>query len=744
MSDEAMTMTSPLATDSPDPTEFALATAQVVAGADPAAAARSLYEQLTDDERLWLLDGDTDFWPGMRSFIEDGYNITPYVMGAVPRLGIPGIRFVDGPRGCVMGASTAFPVSMARGATWDPSLEERVGEVIGHEIRAQGGNFFGGVCINLPRHPAWGRSQETYSDQPRLLGVLGSALSRGVQRNAMACMKHFALNSMENARFSVDVTIDEATLNEDFLPHFHAVADAGVASVMSAYNSVNGEWAGQNPELLTRTLRDDWGYQGPVISDFIWGSRGAGASLHAGLDVEAPFHQQRGAHLRDDLQVGTATWEDVRRSGLRLLAMQLRHHAGLGEESTTAVAGAEAAALARDVARRAIVLLKNDEPAGAATSALPLDAPGIRRLAVAGTLAGQANTGDHGSSAVRAPYVVTPLEGLRAALPAAEVVATGADLEQSARVAAEADAAVVVVGYTAADEGEFLDGSLAVREELLALYPAPKDAAEEDDQRAVLASLGSGLSVVGTADAGGDRRDLHLKPADVELIRRVAAANARTVVVLVSAGAVLIEEWQAEVPAILIGWYGGMEGGHALADVLLGRHNPSGRLPYPIPASADHLPPLDIDASEIVYDRWYGQRLLQRDGHQALFPLGHGLSYTSYEITGLGLGDLDRTTGSGSATVTVRNSGEQDGWHVVQVYGSRQDGDRAGERELLGFAPVHLHAGEQADATIALDLKALGRWDAASRLITVGTGRIVVEASSFWGDPASAIEEAAL
>ena len=138
--------------------------------------AKALYGRLTDDERLGLLDGDMPFWPGLRSMLTEGYNVRPYVHGEVARLGIPGTRFVDGPRGCVAGHGTAFPVSMARGATWDVELEEAIGEAIGREVRAQGGNFFGGVCINLPRHPAWGRVQETYGDDPHHLGELGAAL----------------------------------------------------------------------------------------------------------------------------------------------------------------------------------------------------------------------------------------------------------------------------------------------------------------------------------------------------------------------------------------------------------------------------------------------------------------------------------------------------------------------------------------------------------------------------------------
>src|SRR3712207_2396802 len=226
---------------------FAEAVERVRDGASPDDAAEGLLTLLTDEEKLSLLDGDEPFWPGMPKMMHEGYNLVPIVAGAVEHLGIPGIRFSDGPRGAVIGRSTSFPVPMARGATWDPELEERIGAAIGAEVRAQGGNFFGGVCINLLRHPAWGRAQETYGEEPVLLGAMGTALARGAQRHVMACVKHYACNSMENARFSVDVQVDEQALHEVYLPHFREVVQAGVASVMSAYNSVNGEWCGQNP-----------------------------------------------------------------------------------------------------------------------------------------------------------------------------------------------------------------------------------------------------------------------------------------------------------------------------------------------------------------------------------------------------------------------------------------------------------------------------------------------------------------
>ncbi|RZS87385.1 beta-glucosidase [Motilibacter rhizosphaerae] len=708
-------------------TDFSAALEAVRGGTSPEEAAAGLYAELTDAERLDLLDGDEDFWPGMLDMFHNGYNLRPYVHGAVPRLGIPGLRFTDGPRGIVMGSSTAFPVSMARGATWDPELEERVGAVIGAEGRAQGANFFAGVCINLPRHPAWGRAQETYGEDPVILGEMGAALVRGVRQHLMACAKHYALNSMENARFTVDVQIDEETLHEVYLPHFHRVVEEGADALMSAYNSVNGEWAGQNETLLTTVLRDYWDFSGVVVSDFIWGLRDAAKSLRAGLDVEEPLRQQRGEHLAKDIEEGRASWDDVRRSGVRILATQLRHAASLteAEPDASVVASAEHRALARETAARAMVLLRNESVDGAPV--LPLDASSLRRVAVIGRLADQANTGDHGSSDVRAPEVVTALAGLRAALPDAEVVHVDADdPAAAAAAAAQADVAIVVAGYTADDEGEFIDPTAFRAPELVALYPP------SDDPDALDTLFGTGETKP-LQGPGGDRARLTLRPVDEEIIRAVAQANPRTVVAVVAAGAVVIEGWRESVPGIVMAWYAGMEGGHALADVLLGTVDPSGRLPFSIPTSEEHLPAFDRDATTAVYDRWHGQKLLDKLGVEAAYPLGFGLSYSSFSLSEA---SAERTGPESLAVaVTVTNTGDRDGRHVVQVYGVRQDGDRAGERALLGFAPIAVPAGGSASVQVTASLRPLARWDAQQHALVVPSGAVTVEAAAYAGDP---------
>jgi len=719
-----------------DDTAFASAVTAVRSGATPQSEAARLYGLLTDDERLGLLDGDTPFWAGMDEMTNEGYNLRPYVHGAVDRLGIPGTRFVDGPRGCVAGAGTAFPVSMARGATWDVALEERIGAVIGAEIRAQGGNFFGGVCINLPRHPAWGRAQETYGDDPYHLGEFGAALTRGAQRYVMACAKHYALNSMENARFTVDVTVDEATLQDVYLPHFKRTVDEGVAAIMASYNSVNGEWAGQNQHLLTDILRDQWKWDGITVTDFIWGMRDGGVALNAGMDLEEPLSQQRALHLRDQLSSGQTSWELVQRSGVRLLAAQLRSYAQRadGAFGPERMADDAARALARTAAARSMVLLKNEPVDG--SPVLPLDPAAVRSIAVIGRLATAPNMGDRGSSDVRPPSFATPLDGITAAFGDAEVTLVADDDPAAAAEAARgADVAIVVAGFDMRDEGEYVGSETMTRPELVALYP-PRPAS---DAAAGTPAADSGNVVMTDGDEyGGDRVSLALRPVDEEIIRAVVAANPRTVVAIVASGAVLTESWRSQVPAVVMMWYAGMEGGHALADVLTGAQNPAGRLPISIPTSGEHLPFFDRNATAITYGRFHGQRLLDKLGVAPAFPHGFGLSYTTFsigEVTTGAVGD-----GGLRLTATVGNTGDRDGHHVVQVYGRRTTGAYAGELMLVGFAGVDVAAGSSVAVQVEVSFTPLAEWDPQARTrVLPAAADVVLEVGSYAHDPAAVV-----
>jgi beta-glucosidase len=699
-----------------------------MAGADPAAQAAELVAQLTPEERRWCLDGDVPFWAGLADLAIGGYHKRPFPAARVDRLGIPGFAFSDGPRGVVIGPATCFPVSMARGAAWDIELEERIGDAIGRELRAVGADLYGGVCVNLLRHPAWGRAQETYGEDPHHVGELGAALARGVQRHAMACVKHFACNSIENARFKVDVVADEHALHEVYLPHFRRIIDEGVAVVMSAYNAVNGEWCGQSRPLLTDVLRDEWGFEGFVISDWIFGLRDAGPSVAAGLDVEMPYRMIRAHGLGTALEAGETDDADITAAVTRVVATLLRFRSVLdGSPPDPGVLACDAhRSLAREAAAKAMVLLRNEPVDGAPV--LPLDPTDLRRVAVIGRLAAVRNLGDGGSSDVWAPDVVTALDGLRSALPGVEVIH-----DEGADAAAGADVAVVVVGYTRADEGEFI-GSEGTSH-LGALMPGPDDpelaarfnawvAAEPgaDPPDGVVAEAG-GFST------GGDRSSLRLHPEDEELVLAVAAANPRTVVAIVAGSAVLIDAWADAVPAVLQAWYSGMEGGHALADVLLGRVDASGRLPFSVPTDAEHLPPFDRDAERIVYDGWHGWWLLERDDHPPAFPFGFGLSYTTFE---LGPFTVAEDEGGLRVSGTIYNTGYRDGTDVVQVYGGR-DGAR---RRLLGFARVQVSAGAAIPVDVRIPHDRLARRDTRSHRWTGPSGRHVLHVARHAADPA--------
>ncbi|MDA2999807.1 MAG: glycoside hydrolase family 3 C-terminal domain-containing protein, partial [Actinomycetota bacterium] len=435
------------------------ALAKITSGVSPEVAAAGLVAAMTLEEKVHCLDGGVPFWIGVGDITTGGYHSRPFRGARVERLGIPGFHFSDGPRGVVVGEATAFPVSMARGATFDPELEARVGDAIGKELRAVGADLYGGICVNLLRHPAWGRAQETYGEDPHHVGEMGASLTRGAQRHVMATLKHFALNSMENARFGVDVSIDERALHEVYLPHFKRIVDEGVACVMTAYNSVNGEWCGENTALISDILRDEWGFVGFVISDWIFGLRDGVKSLQAGLDVEMPYRMIRNAPITSALAEGLITEELVTGAVTRTLTTMLKFGVGqLPVSDRSVVLCEEHLALSQEVAEKSMVLLKNEVVDGSAL--LPLNCAAGSTIGVFGRLAGVRNIGDGGSSDVMAPNVVTPLQGITEHFADCNVVHNSEEtLAAQIAQAKQSDVAIIIVGYTKEEEGEFIGDS---------------------------------------------------------------------------------------------------------------------------------------------------------------------------------------------------------------------------------------------------------------------------------------------
>jgi beta-glucosidase len=696
-----------------------------------------LLAQLSPAEKLGLLSGGTPFWAGMLAIVrDDASHQRPWPAGAVPRLGLSGLQFVDGPRGIVLrGGATTFPAPITRGASWDPELEARVGAAIAREGRSFGANWFAVVCVNLLRHPGWGRAQETYGEDPLHVGAMGAAMTRGVQRHGLACIKHYALNSIDRSRFVVDVQITPRVLHELYLPQFKACIDAGAASVMSAYNRVNGQWCSQNPELLTVILRERWGFEGFVVSDFIFGVRDGPAALLAGLDLEMPFAMVLAGTLPEALSQGRISPARIDAAAGRLLRAQLTIPAG---DYPMSLRGCpEHRALAREAATKAIVLLRNEPAHDGTAPLLPLE--GLQTLAVLGPLAAAINLGDRGSSDTRPEpgAVITPLAGLQQAAPGLTIRHhDGRSAAAAAAVAAGCEAAVLVLGLDWRLEGEHIHpGDIAP---VLHHTPPPQALTRWLPQglvRQLWAPLAGGLAWLtsfgsarpGSAFAAGDRTDLELPARQQQLIEAVVAANPRTVVVLMGGGAILCERWRARVPAIVLLGYPGEQGGAALADVLLGRVSPSGRLPFAIPTSAAHLPPFDPMARRVRYDLWHGYRRLQHQGRQAAFPFGFGLSYSPVSSSDLQLSlQADEQL---QVHVRLSNNGSLDTDTVLQIYGEPpgQQIERP-HRLLIGFQRLHLNAGESRLAVVTIALRQLAFFDGEDDCwrLEAGVHRVVV------------------
>ena len=433
---------------------------------------------------------------------------------------IPEILFTDGPRGIVLRHSTCFPVSMLRGAAFDDELEYRVGEVFAKEASAGGANLFAGICINLLRNPMWGRAQETYGEDPFLLGKMGVALTKAMQDNGIiACPKHYALNSIEDLRFSVDAKADERTLHEVYLPHFKKCVDAGAMSIMGAYNKVNGTYCCENKPLLTDILRNKWGFDGFTISDFFFGIYDSARSFNAGLDIEMPYTFKY-AFIGNRVRKGEISESDVNVSVGRILRAMIRTLSKYKKHPESVILSKEHTDLAREVAAKGMVLLKNKN------NVLPVVKG--KKVAVVGRYADKINTGDHGSSNVFSPYTVTPYEGLKNRFGEKNVtVYNGCDTSKAKEAVAESDYIVVCVGSDWLQEGEFLVNIGNVKKK-------PKG-------------------------SGGDRVDLHLPEEDVALIKALSECGKKLVVNIMGGSAYVINDWADCADAIMMSFYSGLE-----------------------------------------------------------------------------------------------------------------------------------------------------------------------------------------
>lgn len=612
---------------------------------------------------------------------------TFWTTAAVEEAGIPAIMVTDGPHGLRKqgGAAdhlgleqsvpaTCFPPAVALGSAFDTDLAERVGAAIGAEARAEGVGVVLGPGLNIKRSPLCGRSFEYFSEDPLVSGELAAAVTRGIQsRGVGACLKHFAANNQEHDRMRVSSDVDARPLREIYLRGFErAIASARPWTVMSAYNRINGVSASEDPWLLTEVLRDQWGFDGLVISDwFAVGDRVE--ALRAGLDLEMPT--TGGASQEQVIaavQEGDLDEAALDRCAARVVELVQKVQAGARTPAVDVDVQAHHA-LAREAAARSAVLLKNDD------EILPLDASAS--VAVIGEFARTPRYQGAGSSQINPTRVDDALTAITAASRAEVRFAPGFPLEgaeetasgtaqslraEAAEAAGAADVAVVFLGLPAADESE-----------------------------------------------GFDREHLDLPAEQLNLLEAVVKANPRTVVVL-SHGGVVALPFAQTVPAILEGWLLGQAGGSATADLLYGTANPSGRLTETIPLRlADSPAYLDFPGEHghvrygegvFVGYRWYDARDLE-----VAFPFGHGLSYTRFEHT-----DLDVSVKADELRVraTITNTGERDGHEVVQVYVGRPGSTVArAPRELKAFTTVALQAGASQIVELRVPRQDLAHWD---------------------------------
>lgn len=626
--------------------------------------AGELIAEMNLKEKVHMLSGH---WNTLNGMLHGRiYNYDAIAGGGCKRLGIPPLLFTDGPRGVVMKDSTCFPTSNTRAAAFDTSLEEEVGEAIAKEAVAQGANYFAGVCINLLRHPSWGRAQEAYGEDQFLTGRYGAALTRAVQKyGVIACPKHYYMNSIENLRFSVSADADEETLRDVYLYHFEECFKAGAGSVMSAYNKVNGTYCGESKEVFDH-LRD-LGFEGFSISDFVWGVHDGPESLRAGLDVEMPLTMKRGGRLLKAVKKGEIEEDLLDEHCENIIATMLRFQNVYREQKfgkEIVVCDAHTA-LARKVMEKGAVLLKNN-------GILPLTDT-KEKIVLTGRFADDKVIGDHGSSMVHPPYIVTPYEGFTKVF-GNTVLVTSDKLVDYAKATEGADVIVAVVGNDYSDEGEYTANA-------------------------------SSKYVT-----GGDRKSLRLHKEDSDLIHALRKLGKPLVVIFYSGSAVITGDWAEDADAIIYAGYPGMEGGNALADIVSGKVNPSGKLPFTVARDEKDYPyfPYSEEKDQHVeYGYYHGYALFDKEGIKPEYPFGYGLSYTSFEYCGA---KAEKDEDGLTVSCRIRNTGDRFGEEAMLVFvGSGIEGK---PRKLLkGFSRVALEVGEEKECAVKISKEDLRLYD---------------------------------
>ena len=637
--------------------------------------------------------------------------------------------------------TTLFPTCIAMGATWDPALVREIATALSDEARAiyhawhqdpgfkgeKKGLIYRAPVINISRNPYWGRIHEVYSEDPYLTGRMAVAYVQGLQGNdprylkTAATLKHYAVNNVETDRQKLDAQVPERWMREYWLPHFRdAVVEGKAQSLMASYNAINGTPNNINRWLLTDLLKNEWGHEGFVVSD-LGGVRtlieghgrkkmtypdAVARSVMAGCDFSDKEYR---LHIPDAVREGKITEERLNDALARVLRVRMR----LGEFDPLdrlpwskipldVIDGPAHRALSLKAARQSIVLLKNQN------SLLPLDRTTLKRVAVIGPLIDRVTINNYNGTHENG---VTLLKGLQNRLP------PGCEIVHTA--------------------GAAMGGSKHVWVKAVPL-PEIDRAAELKKAAELAASSDVAIVFVGTdytiEQEARDRTSLGLSGNQEELVKTVFAANPRTIVVLTSAGPLAVPWLKENVPAMLQAWWPGGEGGHAIADVLLGNAEPGGRLPYTMYASDSQVPPLD------VYDVSRGFTYLYLKG-EPLYPFGHGLGYTTTKFSDLKLSQSTaKPEDTLTATLTVENTGKRAGAEVVQIYAKEPQGNVVKPHlRLVAFQRVELQPGERKSITIPVEVARMRYWDEGKHAFAADPGIYQLSAGTSSGQsPVSA------
>ncbi|WEA00467.1 glycoside hydrolase family 3 C-terminal domain-containing protein [Mucilaginibacter sp. SJ] len=669
----------------------------------------SIIKKMTLEEKIQMLHGNALF-----------------SSAGVPRLGIPELTCDDGPLGVreeikrfdwasanwTTDSATFLPNGSAIAATWNPIMANKYGVVIGEEANARKKNVMLAPAFNICRMPLCGRTYEYYSEDPYLNSQLAIQSVKGIQsQHVAACIKHFAANNQELNRDSVNTIVDERALQEIYFPAFKAAVQQGNAyTVMSAYNKLNGYWCSENSYLLNKVLKGDWGFKGVVMSDWA-GTHHTVAAANNGLDIEmgssGPYDQWYLAKpLLTAVKAGQVSVKTIDDKVSRILWL-MYHTSMSANHPKGSISTPEHAKAAYDIASESIVLLKNDK------QLLPLKASEIKRIAVIGDNAVRTFAlGGYGAG-VKAKYEVTALEGIKSRF------GKTADIRFAQGYRAKYQAS-----KTAEQNGDYNKPDQDLINEAVAL-------AKSSD--VVILCIGSNREYESEAH---DRKSLELPFGEQALVNAVSAVNPNTVIVVMAGAPFDLNEIKKSNHTIVWSWFNGSEAGNALADVLKGTINPSGKLPFTFPASLNDSPAFNLNTYPgnnltaeykegiLVGYRWYDTKNIQ-----PLFPFGYGLSYTDFSISKL---STDKSSYKKGETIhakfTIKNIGERSGAEVVQLYvNDPVCSVKRPEKELKAFKKIFLKTGETKTVEMQVKVADLAFYDEAKKGWNTEAGEYVLE-----------------